>query len=418
MVMMILSNLFILMMFTYLGCSIFPLRYKNMKINLLIFILFFLCVCTVNLYGASSHGLILLWILHSFYLFIMFKGNVTNYLLVLIPFPLLIIISEFFTANILNILIDISPKIDINSAWFFCAIILSNIITFLFLLIYIKISKLFIEVKLPAFTWMIFILPISSFILLFKINDINYYLLKKDYILFLSIIGVFISNFITLYIFYRVISSYEYKKELEKSNNREKLANLKYELMESHYNANFNFLHDILNKCNELNMYIVKEEYDKALDSLSSLYNNSYKEFNAIYSNSVLLNYLIIERLEEMDKNNIDIRTVIEYNDFNFLSLDEQNKLFSTLLDYAIQSAKEANEPRTLIIKTCKKDYQIIIQVLVSSTGKNILNKHLETDLESIIKNHNALISEKYLDENAINSILIIFSHFAMKNIK
>lgn len=64
------------------------------------------------------------------------------------------------------------------------------------------------------------------------------------------------------------------------------------------------------------------------------------------------------------------------------------------------------------------QDYQIIIQVLVSSTRKNILNKQLETDLESIIKNHNDLISEKYLDENAINSILIIFSHFAMKNIK
>lgn len=406
MISILISNFFILCMFTYLGYSLFPSRFLNKRINCLLFIICYILASLINFNGASSKGLILLCILHFLYFFIMYTGKTSNCLLALIPFPLIIVISEFFTANILNIII-INFRIDINSYLFAFANFVSNIFTFIILLIYIKISKLFIQVNLPGFTWIIFLLPISSFILLFEINDMNLYLLKNDHILFISIIGIFLSNFIVLYIFYNVILSIDYKQKLENASNREKLSNQKYELMSEHYNANFNFLHRLLNTCNKLNKLIIEKKYEVVIKELNSLYYDTYTEFNAIYSNSLILNYLLVERLELLNKNKILFKSVIEYNNFQFLSLNEQELLFSTLLDDAIKESQKIYKPRTLIIKTQKIGFQIIIQVIFSSdcTSEN----EIKIKLDLFLKAHNALYSEKLDIEKQIKSVLIVF---------
>lgn len=406
MISILFSNLCILLMFTYLGYSLFPIRYDDKKINIFIFLACYLIANYINFNGASATGLIALCVLHFSYFFIMFKGKTSNSLLALIPFPLIIIISEFLTANILN-LISENFSISINSYLFTFANFISNMLTFFILLIYIKISKLFIKAVLPGFTWIIFLLPISSFVLLFKINDINFYLLKNDKILFISIIGIFLSNFIVLYIFYKVISSFDYKQKLESANNREKLSNQKYELMYEHYNANFNSLHNLLNKCKDISLLINKEKYNEAVNELKSLYNQTYKEFNAIYSNSLILNYLLVERLELLNKNEIDFKSVIEYNDFQFLALNEQEMLFSTLLDTAIKETEKVTKPRTLIIKTCKKELQIIVQTIYSSNC--IIENETKLKLDSLLETHGALYSEKTDITKHTKSIVIVF---------
>ena len=150
-----------------------------------------------------------------------------------------------------------------------------------------------------------------------------------------------------------------------------------------------------------------KKNYNEAIIELNSLYNQSYKEFNAIYSNSLILNYLLIERLEILNKYKIVFKSVIEYNDFQFLTLNEQEKLFTALLDSAIKETETVPEPRTLIIKTCKKDLQIIIQVIFSTN--TVINNKTKFKLESILKDHNALYSEKVDKEKHIKSIIIVF---------
>lgn len=400
----LISNLCILCMFTYLGYSLFPLRHESQKINIMIFLLCYIATCFINFHGASSLGLMLLCILHFTYFFIMYKGNLSNCLLALVPFPLIIIISEFFIGNILYI---IGMNTSMNAMTFAFANIMSNLLTFIILLVYIKISKLFIKASLPGFTWMIFLLPLSSFILLFKIRDFNLYIMKNDVVLFISIIGIFISNFVVLYIFYKVISAFDDKQKLERSNARERLINQKYELMEQHYHVNFNFLHDLLNECNEIRILIDHEEYNKAANKLESLYNHTYIKFNAIFSNSLILNYLLVDRLEVLNSHNINFKSVIEYNDFQFLSLSEQELLFSMLIDHAIKESENISDTRTLIVKTKKLDFQIIVQVIFSSNCAD--ESEIKLKLDTFLQKHEALYSEYYDLEKHIKSIMIVF---------
>ena len=54
-----------------------------------------------------------------------------------------------------------------------------------------------------------------------------------------------------------------------------------------------NIFFNLLNKCKDISLLINKEKYNEAVNELKSLYNQTYKEFNAIYSNSLILNYLL-----------------------------------------------------------------------------------------------------------------------------
>ena len=58
---------------------------------------------------------------------------------------------------------------------------------------------------------------------------------------------------------------------------------------------NFNFLHDLLHTCNVLNTQLNNDNYLEAKETLEHLTNKTYKEFNAIYSNSIILNYVIVK---------------------------------------------------------------------------------------------------------------------------
>lgn len=61
---------------------------------------------------------------------------------------------------------------------------------------------------------------------------------------------------------------------------------------------------------------------------MKKLSNTAYKEFNAIYSNSYILNFVINNNLSKVIENDIDIKTVIEYSDFDNLDYHTQLILF------------------------------------------------------------------------------------------
>lgn len=92
----------------------------------------------------------------------------------------------------------------------------------------------------------------------------------------------------------------------------------------------------MLHTCNVLNTQLNNDNYLEAKETLEHLTHKTFKEFNAIYSNSIILNYVINNHLHTLIENNIDIKTTVETN-FDILDLQVQFELFEYLLDLSIK---------------------------------------------------------------------------------
>ena len=119
--------------------------------------------------------------------------------------------------------------------------------------------------------------------------------------------------------------------------------------------------------------------------------------------------FLLESKKETIINNNIYIKTTMEYTDFSFMTLYDQTKLYSNLLDLGIFYTKMNNsDQRTIIIKSFNQDNQIIIheKIYCNTKPEIFLNKD---DLFDILNKYSATVSTKYLGNENIMSIIISF---------
>ena len=126
--------------------------------------------------------------------------------------------------------------------------------------------------------------------------------------------SILLSNFSILTIFFLVIRSNKISSDLELSIYREKIVNAKYDLLKSHYNNNFFFLHDLLHQCYKLKSYVDEDNKEDVKKELDKMTETTFKRFNSIYTNSLALNYAVNSKLEELEKNKINFISTIKYN--------------------------------------------------------------------------------------------------------
>ena len=147
--------------------------------------------------------------------------------------------------------------------------------------------------------------------------------------------------------------------------------------------------------------------YSEATNVLKKLSNTAYKEFNAIYSNSYILNFVINNNLSKVIENDIDIKTVIEYSDFDNLDYHTQLILFEYLINLSITSCIQVtNSDRIIIIKSVKTANKIILKILYSCLSINESN--IKKNINEILLNKYSSLSIKELN-NSYASILISF---------
>lgn len=409
----LLSNLLMLGMLTYINISFLNLRFKNKVLNLSIFLLFYLILSKVNFNGASSMKTMSIFILVVAYSLIMFKNNCKDVLFNIVPFFLIFSISEIFTSTLLNVLIEFNESTTSSSLKYLLAITISNIIGYSLTFIYIKIRKSSAKFSMPKYGWFVFILPITTIMFIANIN--NYYdAIHNNKSLFFILLGLLLSNFIFIFIFIKVTESIYVKKDIEILKYKDELNTIRYDLLEKHYKSNFKFLHDLLNDCRDINEFIEKGDYESLKAKVSMINDVAFKEFNSIYSNSPVLNSVINNYIDKLNEQNISIKTTIEYADFGFISLYDQTELFSLLLDFGIRCCENVkNKERNIVIKSIKKGDQIIIQTLASS------NLDISSDYLFNLKkqaNYDITISLKYISQIEAMSCLCIFKDNIMSS--
>lgn len=376
--MIILSNIISFLLLAYLAHSFLSPKYNKTK-SLLIFVLFFIPLVFITIELKYLFILFLYFIVY----FLLYKESFIQKALIIIPFYIIQISFEFLIFHI--------------QTFFNYEIILAALFILFFISIYIYILKNLKRLYSLKYIKFIFIFPILT-ILWFGDIDCSYFLSTSTTNLF-DLLSIPVLNLLLFIITLLTTNYISLKKQKE-------LFNSKYELLQQHYDYNFKFLHDLLHTCNQLNIQFDNQNYENAKEILNQLTQTTYKEFNAIYSQSLVLNYVINNHLQTLIDNNINIKTDIESNSFNNLDYQLQLQLFDYLLTLTIQSCLSCqNDNKIIILKSKSETNYLLLKVVFSSTTIN--EKKITNHLEKILNANSYTVTIKDIDD-CNTSLLIV----------
>lgn len=398
-----LTDLGLLCIVHFIGQQLFSVRFKLKTFNIMLFCLTYFLLYLANFSGkVSDVSTFLMTFLFFLYLYIQFHSKLFYTILISLVVLIIGYISEFLAALIMNIW---SPTL-INTISYNCALLISLFINFLFASLFIKILKAILKCELPKYSWGVLILPIFTIFFIYKIG--SYYELVNNHkdILFI-VFGLFLSNILILYFFYMSIQTIRLKAVLiEEKLKREKM-NLKYKLLNQHYQMNFDFLHDLLHRGNELYKYFLEnkqEELGKGIEELNLI---AFKEFNAIYSNNLALNTVINENLSLIRNLNLEIRTEI-LSDLSFIPYDVQIDFFTILISTVLDIVeKQRNLSAYLFIRVFKRGSNLLIRTTFSSNEEKGIKDEI---IIKCLNKYNVICNHRFNPIEQIIQILVIIN--------
>lgn len=334
-------------------------------------------------------------------LFLLFKDSFIKQFYTFFMLFMIITFSKLLTFYLFNGFILTINQVNVDIFHQFPALICYHIFNFIMGYIYMKECKNFDIDQLPSFSWFVFILPLSTVLL---INNIDYYqLMTENVFIFIAIIGLLLSNFISLYIFMLVVQYFSTRNQI-------KAFQLQNEFVSQHLSAHFNYMHKLLNDLHHISKTLPVQP-KPAKDKLDNLIGETYDQFNIMYTNSIALNAVINSKIDEINRYHIQFSHQIMYLDFSYLDYDHQIQLFTCLLDHAINANKKDVHDKLILLKSKKHANQLLItekytyQEKLTDSDQN----HINETLHKIISNsHKILITQ---NTNEITITIMIFYH-------
>lgn len=407
----VIANFFNLISLYYICKELLESRNFKKHLDKFIFLLIFLIISFININGASTQKSLMIFITYIIYILFQFKIHLFNILCAVIPFYAFSLLSELIIGVIINYFFGYSHIIKTYSFIYNIGLITSVLLLLLFSYIYAKFIKYLQLNLLPIYYILIFTFPLATIIFIATL-DAYFSFINNTNTMLLLYVSILLSNFSILTIFFLIIRSNKISTDLELSLYRENLIKTKYNLLKNHYDNNFNFLHDLMHKCNRINNYLKDKDMKMLEAELNQLINITFKRFNFIYTNSFALNYVINSKMEELQENKINFISTIKYNDFSFINLEMQVELFSKLLDYSIILSQSIPfDKRNVILKSQKIGQQIIISNLINYNKKELTNieKNIKSDFQNILQNiPNSNVSVKIKNNDCL-SIIVYF---------
>lgn len=411
-------NLFIangisFLLLSYLGENLLEYRFATRKIHYISMTLLVFVLTVINgVDEVTITNTLLLTLGYFLFLLLNYKTSFVKTIIVLVTYMICYAVGEIIIASFLNALTGLNSFSSRSSLLFTTAIVLVGGLTFLLSTIFIKITRFSYWRKLPKYTYLITVLPITTMLLILNIDD-YFYLLRNNRVLILILIGLLLSNMIIIFVFLKTINFLEIKNELEITKAEKHYSELKYQILNQQFKTNFTFMHDTIRSLLKIENLIGKNnEGFKA--ELSRLNKEMLRGLNIVNSNSSVISPIINYRLKDMLKSHIDFKSVIEYTDFYFIDIYDLRAIFDTILDYGIiQCDNSNNEAKIIILKTKQIEKQIVIQLLYSHNHMippNTYSQNYEK-ISFIIKRYNGIISCESIDnDSSIESLIIVFN--------
>ena len=374
--MVIIFDLLSFLLINYLAVNLLTIK-RNHYAKYALFISTYILICLLNLNGINMFKALGLLILYITYLLIQYKGTLLSYCFVVIPFFTFQIFSETLVAFILsnNFIVPFFHHTFLFTYSF--SFILGLFGSFIFLviltLLYTKIIKYIQINNLPYYTCLIFIVPIV--LLFFMIIEANYFNSFNSFPQQYSIIIILciLSYILTSIIFILIINYNKNTSDLKIEKYKSELIESKYKLINQHYLYNFNFFHNLIHSYSHLYKLINDNEIACAKEEVQKLMDETYKEFNMIYSNSIILNYLINQRLQTFKNKNIECVAVIEDEKINIINFEAQFNFFDYILDISEHQADFLkNDCSIILIKSKTIASRLVIQCIFPYHDLNI----------------------------------------------
>lgn len=390
----------------YMGTKFFPYRFQKYPIQSLIFLLYVILTIRLNDLNLETLSVFkprISLLLYFLYLYVQFLPKLSLAILTSVFNYIIQYITLFLSALILNVwnpfFVGENTKLII--------LCLSLLLSLFMTTCFIKLVNMMMQITIHKYRWIIFILPIFTCLLLLRMKD--YYALVNQYedILFL-ILGLIVVNYLTLYFYIKSMQMMQLKIELTEEKGKQEALETKYDLLNQHYQNNFNFLHNLLHRGNRLSQAFYQNDFDVLKTEINELNQIAFKEFNAIYSNNFVLNTLISENMNKIKKQDLEIRTEI-LSDLAFLTLSEQIDLFTYLLNlviYNINSQKLLHP--YVFIRIFPKGNLVVVQTTFSSNLKILIKNE---DIENIFKDKEVKFDSQYNSTDNYMQCLIIFNH-------
>lgn len=392
-------NLILGLVFIYLMKKHLSLRFLDNKINIVIILV---TICTIGLVsfnnelGRYDYLLIITFFVNSL---IMFRGRMIEKILIVIPFWII----EIATSTVVALLKSyFSKNIYLDVLMMFFAVI---VISILFAGYFDVIKK----INYQSFTNIACgYICLVLFLFLVLVSGLKYdivYNENSSTIVYIFLVIILILFFLLTY--YDTFYKLGLKSKLDLSKENEKVVTEKYKLLNKQYETSFYFLHDLLKTCQRLNLLLDKDDYQGLKDEINTLTTTTFREFNSIYSDSMLLNTLINNRLETLRQYDITVLPTIEYNNFSFLTVADQFILFDCLLDLAIDEVKTVTNRRYIFIKSIKKAKQVIIQFKFNCSNCDLQEK-VAASLNELLNRYHGISSVRSLQDGFV-SVMIMF---------
>lgn len=370
----------------------------NRVITILIILLTIFLVIAASLFDVNKSVDYSMLVIYTGGIFLLYQGRKFDLFTTLIIFMIL--------EMLLQIIIFLSfDKLNINN-W-----LIKEVVTFIVVIIMtiglLKIVNKFDYHKLPR-TNKTYLLLIIMGILLVVISgkyQLLYHISDNFDVFIVVILLLMIFSYIALY---DTMVKLGLKNDLDTSRGNEKNVIEKYQLLDQQYQTNFYFLHDLLKKCQRLNQLVEVKDYRLLKEEINNLADDTYRQFNNIYSQLSILNLLINERRDLMVQYDINVVPTITYHDFSFIRITDLMIIFDQLLDIVFNLVINYDKRRFIFIKTFKKENQVIIQFKVTSNKKQLDNLFDQKFL-GLISKYQGLLSNTNIDEETISLMVLFF---------
>lgn len=403
MINMVIGNCLLLLNLFVFTNDLLERRFNNKYITPLTILLGVVILTSRSYPSLQLYGTFIMISFYCCFVLFLFNGKILHKFFITVVFVVIASISEIISANILNLLFGLTQS-DLNTVLYAFALLLANCLTYALLGIISKCIQLNSKIKLPKSTWLIFALPLSTFLLLISLTE-YFETFRNNLLIAPIIVGLLIANFITIYIFFQTINSLELKNQI---NNMQ----VKYDTINYLYQNNFNFLHDTIWKLNDIYKDINSNKLENLSSQVEELSDNILKKFNVINTNSSIISSILNYRLNDIIENNIEVKNDIIFTNYSFIPIQQQNELFSIIINNAIDSCLiSVLKNKTIILRSEKINSKIILKCLYTFCEEyERVNENRLVQLSAIIKkNYGTIHCQK--KEN-IYELMIAFDDY------
>lgn len=279
------------------------------------------------------------------------------------------------------------PILSVDNFFYLFYLISSLLLSFIFDYLFVKLYVLTLNKDYPKYSWIILILPFITYYFAINTSDFFFSFQAPLEVAFIFL-GLVISNFIMVFLYYSSIQTIQMKNEIIVLNQKETLLKEKMEIINQNYEQNFSFLHQLLHDCSLLSIYEKQNDKDNLHNLIEKIADGTCKIVNTICTNSSTLNSILSSYLNDIQKYQIDIETWVDCN-LSSIEYTDQILLFQSILDFCIDEMKQTQEEKKLInIRVREINSKIAIKVVCTWNGFNQyqLETHIQEKYDPYLK--------------------------------